>query len=164
MHDWVIIVWFYYVGIMTAVSRAWSSWVADRKQMGFGNSGISVQRWGISVDAAGTLDGARCTVCTIGGVVSGAHVSGVVQSGTLEGIRGIGGNCAGRADGSVRAVSSSVGIAELKMVDSCWRDFIWSSSSVRKGYAGTGRCSASVSILAASTALSTDNTVGILIS
>ena len=89
--------------------------------MGFGNSGGSAHRWGVAVDALGILGGSRCAVCTLGGVVSGACVGGVLWSGTLEGIRGVGGDCAGKADGPTRAVSSSSGMVELKMVDSCRR-------------------------------------------
>ena len=50
--------------------------------MGLGDSGGSVQRWGASVDVAGTLGGARCAICTLGVVGSGACVGGMVRSGT----------------------------------------------------------------------------------
>ena len=114
------------------------------------------------MDAAGTLGGASCAVCPLEGVGSGARVGGVVWSGTLGGIRGVGSNCTGQANVSTIAVSLSSGMVELTMVDSCWRACIWSSTSARKGDTGAG-C-ASVSILAASTALSSDDVVGILIS
>ena len=129
--------------------------------MGFSNSGGSVRCRGVAVDTLGILGGVRCVVCTLGGVGSGACVSGVVQSGTLGGIRGVVGNCAGQADGSTRAVSSLSGIVELKMADSCRRACIWSLSNSRKGDAGVGRRSASVRILAASGALLADDVVSI---
>ena len=63
-----------------------------------------MRHWGVLVDDAGALGGDRCAVCTLGGVVSGACVGGVVRSSNLGGIRGVGGNYAGRVDGSARAV------------------------------------------------------------
>ena len=122
-----------------------------------------MQRWGVFVDTVDTLGGDRCAIYTLGGVGSGTRVGGMVRSGTLGVIRGAGGNCAGRADGSARAVSSS-GMVELKMADSYQRACIWSSSGAQKGDAGTGQHSASVSILDASAALSAENVVGISIS
>ena len=89
--------------------------------MGFGNDGGSVCHLGVSVHDAGILSGARCAVCTLGGVESGAHVGGVVRSGTLRGIRRVDSNCVGRVDGSAKAVSLLSSMVELKMVDSCWR-------------------------------------------
>ena len=76
------------------------------KWIGFGNSSGSAQCWGVVVDASAILGGVRCAACTLVSVGSGFRVGGVVASDTLGGIRGVGGNRAGWADVSARAISS----------------------------------------------------------
>ena len=112
--------------------------VVDRKRKGFGNNGVSAQRWGMFEDAADILGGACYAVCTLVGVGHGACFGGVVRSGTLGGIQGVGFNRARREDGSTRGVALLSGMAELKMANSCRRACISSSLSARKGNVGAG--------------------------
>ena len=133
--------------------------------MGCGNSvGDVYAIGGASVGDADTLGGAWCGVCILRDVGSGARVGRVLRSGTLGGIGGVGGSCVRQTDGSEVAGASSSGMVALKRADNYRKTRIWSSPRARKGNTCAGLRNASVSILAASAALSIDDAVGISIS
>ena len=72
--------------------------------------------------------------------------------------RGAGARGAGTEQGGVGAAAA---VAE-KMSDSCWRARVWESPKGAKGDASAGCSNASVSICAASFALSADDVVGMV--